>query len=88
MVLVPVDFGDKVNALKTALFELFTKRPDLLTDDLILGHLLPIFRRKFADRLNRLPDLYRRAIGAAEAASRITYVPEDPAVADIIKALA
>ena len=82
------ELGDKVNALKTALFELFTKRPDLLTDDLILGHLLPIFRRKFADRLNRLPDLYRRAIGAAEAASRITYVPEDPAVADIIKALA
>ncbi|MBQ9786640.1 MAG: hypothetical protein IJW33_00530 [Lentisphaeria bacterium] len=82
------ELGDKVNALKTALFELFTNRPELLADELILDHLLPIFRSKFADRIGRLPVLYRRAIGAAEAASRIIYTPQDPAIADIVKALA
>ncbi|MBQ4329706.1 MAG: hypothetical protein IJC27_08250 [Lentisphaeria bacterium] len=82
------ELGNKVNELKAALFDLFTAKPELLKDELILDHLLPIFRTKFAGRVSRLPDLYRRAIGAAEAASRIIYTPADPAVADIVKALA
>jgi len=82
------ELGNRVNELKAALFELFTEKPELLADQLILDHLLPIFRNKFADRIGRLPELYRKAIGAAEAAGRIIYTPEDPAVAEIIKALA
>ncbi|MBE6358088.1 MAG: hypothetical protein E7057_02440 [Lentisphaerae bacterium] len=81
------ELGNTVNELKAALFDLFTAKPELLDDQLILDHLLPIFSNKFADRITRLPDLYRRAIGAAEAAGRIVYTPEDPAVAAIIKAL-
>ena len=81
------ELGNKVNDLKARLFDLFTEKPELLADQLILDHLLPIFSNKFADRVSRLPELYRKAIGAAEAASRIIYSPEDPAVADIIKAL-
>ena len=81
------ELGNKVNELKAKLFDLFTEKPELLADQLILDHLLPIFRTKFADRISRLPELYRKAIGAAEAAGRIIYTPEDPAVADIIKAL-
>jgi glutamate dehydrogenase len=82
------ELGNTVNDLKSKLFDLFTEKPELLADQLILEHLLPIFRTKFADRIARIPDLYRKAIGAAEAAGRIVYTPEDPAVADIIKALA
>jgi glutamate dehydrogenase len=82
------ELGNTVNELKSKLFDLFTEKPELLADQLILEHLLPIFRTKFADRIARIPDLYRKAIGAAEAAGRIVYTPEDPAVADIIKALA
>ncbi|MBR2625611.1 MAG: hypothetical protein IKD23_04335 [Lentisphaeria bacterium] len=81
------ELGNKVNELKAKLFDLFSAKPELLDDQLILDHLLPIFRTKYADRVNRLPDLYRKAIGAAEAASRIIYSPEDPAVAKIIEAL-
>ena len=81
------ELGNKVNELKAKLFDLFTAKPELLSDQLILDHLLPIFRNKFADRVARIPDLYRKAIGAAEAAGRIVYTPEDPAVAEIIKAL-
>ena len=82
------ELGNKVNELKAKLFDLFTEKLELLADQLILDHLLPIFRNKFADRIVRIPDLYRKAIGAAEAAGRIIYTPADPAVADIIKALA
>ena len=81
------ELGNKVNELKAKLFDLFTAKPELLADQLILDHLLPIFRNKFADRISRIPDLYRKAIGAAEAAGRIIYSPEDPAVAEIIQSL-
>ena len=81
------ELGNKVNELKAKLFDLFTEKPELLADQLVLDHLLPIFRNKFADRISRIPDLYRKAIGAAEAAGRIIYTPEDPAVAEIIRAL-
>jgi len=39
----------------------------------ILGHLLPLLRERFADRLDRIPAEYRQAIAAVELASALIY---------------
>ena len=48
-------------------------RPELVTDGVIFAHLPPLFRKKFADRLHRIPPVYRKAIAAVEISLRLVF---------------
>lgn len=65
--------ANRINAYKKTLFEMLGSHPDLVTDNVIFAHLPELFRRKYADRLRRIPDAYRKAIVAVECALRIVY---------------
>ena len=81
------ELANRINALKQKLFDLFGNSPELLDRQLILDHLPALYREEFADRLDRIPAPYFKAIAAAEAAGRIVFTPEDPAVRAIERAL-
>lgn len=49
------------------------KHPEIISDEIILSHLPPIFTEHYRNRINRIPPEYRKAIAAVELASRIVY---------------
>ncbi|MCI5778200.1 MAG: hypothetical protein MR051_00015 [Lentisphaeria bacterium] len=74
--------------MKRRLFDLFSAKPELLDRELILDHLPEIFRAEFPDRTSRIPAPYLKAVAAAEAAGRMVFSPDDPAVSRLTAELA
>jgi glutamate dehydrogenase len=67
----------QINAKNVAISHYLTTHPELIQDEIILQHLPGIFRKKFSDRLNRIPAEYKKAIVAVELATRIVYRQSD-----------
>lgn len=65
--------ANRINAYKAEIFVMLNTHPELVTDGIIFAHLPPLFKAKFADRLERIPAAYRKAIVAAETAQRIVF---------------
>lgn len=65
--------ADRINEYKQQLFTMLDSHPELVTDGVIFAHLPPLFRKKFADRLHRIPPVYRKAIAAVELSLRIVF---------------
>jgi hypothetical protein len=63
----------QINAKNLAISKYLDAHPNLLKDSIILDHLPPLFRRKFSNRLERIPVEYKKAIVAVELATRIVY---------------
>jgi glutamate dehydrogenase len=63
----------QINAKNLAISKYLDTHPNLLKDSIILDHLPPLFRRKFSNRLERIPVEYKKAIVAVELATRIVY---------------
>ena len=63
----------RLNEYKQLLFTMLDSRPELVTDGVIFAHLPPLFRKKFADRLHRIPPVYRKAIAAVEISLRLVF---------------
>lgn len=67
----------QINAKNVAISHYLTTHPELIQDEIILHHLPDIFRKKFSNRLNRIPAEYKKAIVAVELATRIVYRQSD-----------
>jgi len=79
--------SDKINCKNEEIKACLDKKPELVTDALILEHLPAIFRTSFPERVKRIPPEYRRAIAGVELAIRICYKPNDPIEKEIEEAL-
>lgn len=62
-----------INAKNRELRAFLEKHPEMVTDELVLDHLPPWFRKNMPERVRRIPESYRRAIVSVELASRIIY---------------
>ncbi|MFA6816448.1 MAG: NAD-glutamate dehydrogenase domain-containing protein [Lentisphaeria bacterium] len=78
--------SDKINCKNEKIKAYLDKKPELITDALILEHLPAIFKRLFPERVKRIPPEYRRAIAGVELAIRICYKPSDPIEKEIEEA--
>lgn len=67
----------QINAKNVAVSEYIDTHPELIQDQIILEHLPEIFRKRFSDRINRIPDEYKKAIVAVDLATRIIYSKAD-----------
>lgn len=67
----------QINAKNVAVSEYLDTHPELIQDQIILEHLPEIFRKRFSDRINRIPDEYKKAIVAVDLATRIIYSKAD-----------
>ncbi len=65
--------ANRINEYKKNIFELLNAHPELVSDKVIFAHLPPLFKARYADRLSRIPDSYRKAIVAVESALRIVF---------------
>lgn len=63
----------EINAKNVAITEYLGTHPEMISDKIILTHLPPIFAKRYPDRLQRIPNEYRKAIVAVELATRIIY---------------
>ena len=66
-----------INAQNFAIQSFLVQHPQYIQDNIILDHLPKIFREKFPDRVNRIPDEYKKALVAVELATRIVYYHSD-----------
>ena len=62
-----------INAKNIQIGEYLETHPKAISDEIILDHLPELFRKKYKNRLNRIPMEYRKAIISVELASRIIY---------------
>lgn len=67
----------EINAAKASISEYLAAHPEFITEDLLLTHMPPLFRDRFAGRADRLPDEYKRALAAVELACRLVYSATD-----------
>jgi len=67
----------QINAKNDAITAFLDKHPKLVKDDIILSHLPKILATRYADRLDRIPPEYRKAIAAVELATQIVYGQPD-----------
>jgi glutamate dehydrogenase len=63
----------EINAKNIVVSTYLDKHPEIISDEIILSHLPPIFAEHYRDRINRIPLEYRKAIVSVELASRIVY---------------
>lgn len=70
------ELANKINILKHDVAQELAIHPELISDNLILDHLTPVFRKKFAGKISKLSPEYRRAVTAVELALRLALQRE------------
>ena len=67
------EVANAINDYKRDLGKLLNAHPEYATDEVLFRHLPPLFRKRFPERLQRIPAAYRRAIAAVEVALEIVF---------------
>ncbi|QSH41019.1 NAD-glutamate dehydrogenase [Lentisphaerota bacterium ZTH] len=67
----------QINAKNEEISAYLAQHQNMIQDNIILEHLPHIFAKKYADRISRLPQEYKKAIVSVELATRIVYRQSD-----------
>ncbi|MFA6929632.1 MAG: NAD-glutamate dehydrogenase domain-containing protein [Lentisphaeria bacterium] len=63
----------EINTSKTQIADYLISHPEFISEELLLSHLPPIFRTRFPERWQRIPEEYQRALAGVELACRLVY---------------
>lgn len=77
----------EINAQNDLIKAFLAQHPDYVTDELLLSHLPPIFRKSYTSHLSNLIDEYKHAVASVELACRMVYAEENTNLATRLLAL-
>jgi glutamate dehydrogenase len=77
----------RINEKNQIISQYLDEHPEVFDNKVILDHLPSIFSKKYKDRINRLPDEYKKAIASVELATRIIYTQTDKLDLEIKRAM-